>query len=116
MATPIYEWNGELRAIYDVSQPEQPPHEVLQQAARNALVEAGRNKVATWNEAPDGPKYAFYDIELTGMEGEWGHSHHDPVTGINSWSGGGTGVGKLLYTKSETTSVAAKTWHGKKPA
>jgi len=93
----VYVWSGELREGWSMSQPHAPADNEKTEVARQALESKGRAMIDQWNTAPLPQKFVFDNVRLTSIDGEWSETHHDPITGVSSWDGGGVAVGKLYY-------------------
>ena len=88
----------EIRAYWELKQPNSTSGAEREDAAIHALEEKGSAMVDGWNSSPSPQKYEYYNVKLLRIEDEGSETHHDPITQVNSHRAWGTGVGKLEYT------------------
>jgi hypothetical protein len=92
-------YDKELQAPWSIERPHAPTDGEREATARQALANMGHQLVDSWNSAPVSQTFAYYNVNMTSIAGEWSNTSTD-IWGESSWRGGGVAVGTLEYTVS----------------
>jgi hypothetical protein len=98
----VYQWNGQVKAVFTFSQPSRAGQDQINGVAQEHLSQAAQEMLNTWNTSPLPQKFVFHAITLDGILGFWVETHTLP-DGTGEWSCGGTAVGTLYYTLQSPT-------------